>query len=90
MSDIPLNTESIADALCGFLQENILASDVIVTADTNLSHIGVDSFSLMELILFIERRFDLVIAPESLTPENIANVNALSRCCNQLLVQAKR
>jgi acyl carrier protein len=89
MSDTPLTTETITHALCNFLQENILAADITVTADTHLESIGVDSFSLMEIILFIERRFDLVIAPESLTQENIASVNALSHCCNQLLTQAK-
>ncbi len=89
MSNSPLSTESIAEVLCGFLQENILAPEITVTTDTDLSSIGVDSFSLMEIILFIERRFNLVIAPESLTPENIASVNTLSLCCNQLLTQAK-
>lgn len=87
MSNTPLSTATIAETLCVFLQENILAPEITVTTNTDLSSIGVDSFSLMEIILFIERRFNLVIAPESLTPENIASVHALSLCCNQLLTE---
>jgi acyl carrier protein len=53
-----------------------------------LSSIGVDSFSLMEMILFIERRFNLVLPAESLTPENLASVKSLSHHCVTLLNSA--
>ncbi len=75
------SAEEISCALCLFLQENILAPDVEVTPDTELAIIGVDSFSLMEIILFIERRFGLILPPESLTPENTTSVLNLSLCC---------
>ncbi len=71
----------ISQKLCTFLKENILAPEVEILPDTELHSIGIDSFSLMELILFIERSYGLVLPPESLTPENIATVNALSICC---------
>ena len=74
-------TEEIAIQLCVFLRDNVLAADVEVLPDTELSVIGVDSFSLMEMILFIERCYGLVLPPESLTPENIASVNTLSSYC---------
>ena len=76
-----VSVEDISSALCVFLQKNILASDVEVTPETELAVIGVDSFSLMELILFIERRFGLVLPLESLTPQNTATVSNLSLCC---------
>ena len=75
------SAEEISSALCSFIQQNILAPDVEVTSDTELAIIGVDSFSLMEIILFIERRFGLILPPESLTPENTASVSNLSLCC---------
>lgn len=83
-SDLTQNNysaEEISSALCSFLQQNILAPDVEVTPDTELAIIGVDSFSLMEIILFIERHFGLILPPESLTPENTASVSNLSLCC---------
>ncbi len=81
MAAMEIQAEDIAAQLCGFLRERILAPGVPVTPDTDLSDIGVDSFALMELILFVERRYGLVLPPEALTPENLASVAALSRYC---------
>ncbi len=69
--------------LCTFISENILAGEVPVQNDTVLSDIGVDSFSIIEIILFIERKFGVVIPHESLTPENLVSVNALVDCMNK-------
>jgi len=88
MADTELSLEEIASQLCVFLRENILASDIAVTPDTELSHIGVDSFSLMELVLFIERRFGLELPAEALVPENIASVRSLSAYCAGLLIKS--
>ncbi len=81
MSTAKYSTDEVASELCGFLRENVLAPNIEVTANTELGDIGVDSFSLMELVLFIERRFDLVLPAESLTPDNIASVGTLSAYC---------
>lgn len=77
--------ELIAAELCDFLRANVLAGDIAVTPETALSEIGVDSFSLMELVLFIERRFGLELPAEALIPENIASVSTLSAYCVSLL-----
>ncbi len=88
MSSSVSSREEIEKQLCGFLNDNVLAPSVKLLPDTHLSSIGVDSFSLMEMILFIERRFGLVLPAESLTPDNIASVNALSQHCVILLNSA--
>jgi acyl carrier protein len=75
--------EIVKKELCGFISENILAGEVSVQADTILSDIGVDSFSIIEIILFIERKFGVAIPHESLTPENFVSVNALAECMNE-------
>ena len=80
-----ITASEIANQLCEFLQSNVLAGDVAVNPDTELSQLGVDSFSLMELVLFIERRFGLELPAEALIPENIANVRVLSAYCVTLL-----
>ncbi len=69
--------------LCNFISENILAGEVSVNPETVLSDIGVDSFSIIEIILFIERKFGIAIPHESLTPENFVSVNALVECMDQ-------
>jgi acyl carrier protein len=80
--------EEVANQLCDFLRTNVLAGDVAVNPDTELSQLGVDSFSLMELVLFIERRFGLELPAEALIPENIANVRVLGAYCVTLLNKA--
>jgi acyl carrier protein len=88
MSSSASSTEEIVKQLCSFLSDNVLASSVDLSPDTHLTSIGVDSFSLMEMILFIERRFGLVLPAESLTADNISSVNALSQHCAFLLNSA--
>jgi acyl carrier protein len=80
-----ITAPEIANQLCDFLRVNVLAGNVAVNPDTELSQLGVDSFSLMELVLFIERRFGLELPAEALIPENIANVRVLSAYCLSLL-----
>lgn len=82
------SVEIIAAELCDFLRANVLAGEVVVTPETVLSQIGVDSFSLMELVLFIERRFGLELPAEALIPEHIASVSTLSAYCGSLLDKA--
>lgn len=77
----------VAAQLCEFLRSHVLAADVEVGPDTDLSAIGVDSFSLMELVLFIERRFGLELPAEALTPAHIANAGVLGAYCVDLLHQ---
>jgi len=81
MAAMEIPAEEIAAELCGFLREQILAPGVPVTPETDLSGIGIDSFALMELILFVERRYGLTLPPEALIPENLASIAALSRYC---------
>lgn len=82
---VEVTLEEVASQLCDFLRDNVLAGDVVVSPDTELSHIGVDSFSLMELVLFIERRFGLELPAEALIPENIASARVLGAYCVSLL-----
>ena len=70
----------ISSELSNFISSNILAEGVMVNNDTILSNIGVDSFSIIEIILFIERKFGLIIPDDSLIPENLKSVSALANC----------
>ncbi len=81
----PFTAEQIASELCCFLHDNIFAAEIDFNLNSDLLALGVDSFSLMEMILFIERRFSLVLPTEALTPENIASVYTLSHYCATVL-----
>lgn len=75
----------LCSELCDFISTNILAPDVPVNGETVLSHIGVDSFSVIEIILFIERRFGVIIPDEALLPENLKSVKAIAACTLQYM-----
>lgn len=79
----------MSESITTFIQEQVLAGGVELKPDTSLADIGVDSFSLMEVILFIERKFGLVMPLEELTPETIRSVNTLAACCHRLLAAAQ-
>lgn len=79
------STEEIKDAIIEFLGTQVLVEGVDLQPDTSLSEIGVDSFSLMEIILFLERKFGLVIPLEELTPETISSVTSLAASCSRLM-----
>jgi acyl carrier protein len=79
--------EDIVAKLCEFLREQVLAEGVEVSGDTVLADIGVDSFSLMEILLFLERAYGLVFPLEVLTPENIQTVHTLADCYRGMLAE---
>ena len=63
-----------------FLKDNVVVrqSDAEISADQSLLDSGIlDSASILELVSFLESRFDLVIADEELLPENFETINAI-------------
>ena len=62
-----------------FLEKNILSEGVKINADTVLRDMGIDSFSIVEIILFIERKYDYSIPDEKLIPDNFKTITAISR-----------
>lgn len=82
---MPATQAEIESALIDFIRENILAEGVEFSPETALSHIGVDSYSVIELVLFIERRFGVVMPENKLVPKNLKSVRALAECTVQML-----
>lgn|GEM_PF-487548 len=70
----------INQALLAFLKTTIVEKDVEILAQTPFRQLGVDSLSIIELVLFIERRFQVVIPEDELTPENLNSVESLTAC----------
>lgn len=64
--------------LMQFLKNNILAEDVNLQPESNLSQIGIDSFSIVEIILFVERKFGISIPEHQLLPEHFQSVEAIT------------
>jgi acyl carrier protein len=68
-----------------YIENNILSADVKIDAETNLQQAGIDSFSTVEIILFIERQYGVVIPDEKLLPDNFKTLQALSLTVQELL-----
>jgi acyl carrier protein len=71
-----------------YIENNILAAAVQVDAETNLKQVGIDSFSTVEIILFIERRFGVSIPDEKLVPDNFKTIQALASTVVELMPDA--
>jgi len=83
-SSSPVSAHHIAVELCAFLQTQ-LKFPHLLDAQARLEELGVDSFSLMELMLFVEQRYGRAIPLELLTPENVCTLETLSSCIASVL-----
>ena len=80
-----IDSTIIIGELKKYIEENILSGDVKIDAATNLQHAGIDSFSTVEIILFIERKFGVMIPDDKLVPDNFKTLEALSGIVQELL-----
>jgi acyl carrier protein len=71
-----------------YIQNNILAENIPLDATTDLKQAGIDSFSTVEIILFIERKFGVAIPDEKLVPENFKTLQSLAATVLELLPDA--
>ena len=51
----------------------------MIGATTELQDAGIDSFSIVEIILFIERKYGVAIPDDKMVPENFRTLEALSQ-----------
>ncbi len=71
-----------------YIQNNILAENIQLDATTDLKQAGIDSFSTVEIILFIERKFGVAIPDEKLVPENFRTLQSLAATVLELVPEA--
>lgn len=68
------------------VKEYIEDDDVTVTNDTPLISSGyVDSFSMVSLLIFLEKKFSIKIPPSQATPAAFDSVNKIADLVNQYL-----
>jgi len=71
-------------ALCDFLKNEVLSDGTDMNENSSLAEIGVDSYSLMEIVLFVEREFGIALPMELLTPDNTQSVTTLTTCIQSI------
>ena len=83
-----MSADSIIAEIKKYIEKNILAEDIQIESGTNLKEVGIDSFSIVEIILFIERRFGVSIPDEKLVPDNFKTLQALAATVVELMPDA--
>ncbi len=76
---------NISPALIDFIRTNLVAEGVEVNETTTFDSLGLDSFSIIEIVLFIERKFGVTLPDKELTKENMHSVETLTRCVERYL-----
>ena len=68
----------VCTKMIDFIKENLVAEGVELDKDSSLTALGLDSFSLIEILLFVERNFNTIVPIEDLNREKTETVNAIS------------
>ena len=86
MNEISFQLEGrIIEDLSLYLSTQVFADKSKVKADVPLKSIGMDSLAWMEVILFVERKYQISFPLEYLTPEVIDNLQTFSRCLAKII-----
>jgi acyl carrier protein len=73
----PRNT---ATKLCEFTRTNFVADGQEFDENSPLSNAGIDSFALVEMLLFCERNIGVRVPDSHLTGANLASMASLADC----------
>ena len=74
------NEQELAEELCAYLRSHVLAKQVFIDPDQPFAQLGIDSMSIIELVLYIERKHGVALPDKDLHPENLRTARALARC----------
>ena len=76
--------KKIAARLCDFARTNFVAEGQEFNENSPLSQAGIDSFALVELLLFCERDLGVRVPDSHLTGANLASMSSLANCIAEL------
>ncbi len=76
--------KAIAAQLCEFARANFVAEGVAFDENSPLAQAGIDSFSLVELLLFCERTIGIRVPDSHLTRANLTSMATLANCIGEL------
>ncbi len=82
-----METELIEKDIIHFLESNILSEGIKIYQDSLLRDVGIDSFSIVEIILFIERKYDIVIPDYKLIPDNFKTIQTIANTVKELEIK---
>ncbi len=79
-----METDLIEKDIIHFLEKNILSEGVKITPESRLRDVGIDSFSIVEIILFIERKYNITIPDHQLIPDNFKTIRSIAHTVKEI------
>ena len=76
--------KKISAQLCQFARTNFVAEGQEFDENSPLSQAGIDSFALVELLLFCERVIGVRVPDSHLTGNNLTSMATLANCIAEL------
>jgi len=82
-----MNIDEMKDLVLNYVKNEYLDDeDIDLDYDTPLISSGyVDSFSMVSLLVFLERKFEIKIPPSKATPEAFDSVNSIIDLVNKFI-----
>ena len=75
-----VSQQDIIIQVTAYLKKRFLAPDVSIAAADQFADIGIDSMTVVELVMYIEEEFGIVIPSEQLTGDNLKSLDSLVNC----------
>ena len=72
--------EIIIEGLIDFVKSEVVDESIEISADSTLKSAGVDSFSVIELVLFLEHKYGISLKEKDMLPENFVSIKSLAKC----------
>ena len=85
---LPGDSAAMARRLVEYASANLVADGHWFDEHTPLTEAGLDSFCIVELLLFAEGEFGVRVPEAALTHENLASLATLARCMASLAAAA--
>lgn len=79
-----METDLIEKDIIHFLEKNILSEGVNIYPESHLRDVGIDSFSIVEIILFIERKYNITIPDHQLIPDNFKTIRTIANTVKEI------
>ena len=76
--------KTIAAQLCEFARTNFVSEGAAFDENSPLANAGIDSFALVELLLFCERVIGVRVPDSHLTGNNLTSMATLAKCIAEL------
>jgi acyl carrier protein len=78
-----VSKELLIERVSAYLKQRFLAAEVSFDPTTGFSELGIDSMTVVELVMFIEEEFGFVIPADQLTGFNLNSLDTLADCAMQ-------